>query len=152
MVHAVHTNDATIWNFAKFFNHAKTKGSMHCCNISNALILASENDFFLAYRTRFSAIFTSADKPYLTYPYPIRGIDKKRITTPVVNNGCIGSHVTLSLRRWELTPLRRHIRRQLSVGGRQRDTLMATPMLKSNSGDQKVCKKKNLSWFFCEAS
>ena len=25
---------------------------------------------------------------------------------------------------------------------------MATPMLKSNAGDQKECKKKNLSWFF----
>ena len=25
---------------------------------------------------------------------------------------------------------------------------MATPTLKLNAGDQKVCKKKNLSWFF----
>ena len=25
---------------------------------------------------------------------------------------------------------------------------MATPTLKSNAGDQKVCNKKNLSWFF----
>ena len=25
---------------------------------------------------------------------------------------------------------------------------MATPTLKSNAGDQRVCKKKNLSWFF----
>ena len=41
--------------------------------------------FFLAYQTSFSAIFTSADKPYLTYPYPIRGMDKKRITTRDVN-------------------------------------------------------------------
>ena len=32
--------------------------------------------FFLAYPTRLSAIFTSADKSYLTYPYPTRGIDK----------------------------------------------------------------------------
>ena len=32
---------------------------------------------FLAYPTRFAAIFTSADKPYLTYPYPTRGINKK---------------------------------------------------------------------------
>ena len=28
------------------------------------------------------------------------------------------------------------------------DSLMATPTLKSNSGDQKVCKKKNLPWLF----
>ena len=33
----------------------------------------------------FSAIFTGADKSYLTYPYPTRGIDKKRTTTCVVN-------------------------------------------------------------------
>ena len=25
---------------------------------------------------------------------------------------------------------------------------MVTPTLKSNAGDQKVCKKKNLSWLF----
>ena len=30
----------------------------------------------------------------------------------------------------------------------ERDTLLAPPMLKSNAGDQKVCKKKNLSWLF----
>ena len=42
---------------------------------------------FLAYQTRFTAIFTSADKSYLrpTYLYPTRGIDKKRIITRVVN-------------------------------------------------------------------
>ena len=34
--------------------------------------------YVLAYQTRFSAIFTSADKSYLTYtyPYPTLGIDK----------------------------------------------------------------------------
>ena len=32
---------------------------------------------FLAYQKRFSVIFTSADKPYLTYPYPTRGIAKQ---------------------------------------------------------------------------
>ena len=26
---------------------------------------------------------------------------------------------------------------------------MGTPTLKSNAGDQRVCKKKNLSWLFC---
>ena len=30
----------------------------------------------------------------------------------------------------------------------ERDLLMASPMLKSNFADQKVCKKKNLSWLF----
>ena len=32
-----------------------------------------------------STIFTSANKSYLTYPYPTRGVDKKRIRTRVVN-------------------------------------------------------------------
>ena len=27
------------------------------------------------------------------------------------------------------------------------DSLMTAPTLKSNDGDHKVCKKKNLSWF-----
>ena len=39
----------------------------------------------LAYQTRLSAIFTSADKSCLTYTYPTRGIDKNRITTRVAN-------------------------------------------------------------------
>ena len=34
--------------------------------------------------------------------------------------GCIGDDVTLSVRRLELTSLRRHIRRQIQNGGRQR--------------------------------
>ena len=53
-----------------------------------------------AHQTRFSVIFTSADKSYLTYPYPIHGIDKKRITICFVNMccqyiGCIWGHVNL---------------------------------------------------------
>ena len=38
---------------------------------------------FLAYQTEVSAIFTSADKPYPTYPYPTRGIDNQRTSGPV---------------------------------------------------------------------
>ena len=34
------------------------------------------------------------------------------------------------------------------VNRKERDSLMATPTLKSNAGDRKVCKKKNLSWLF----
>ena len=34
---------------------------------------------------RLSYIPLSEHKSYLTYPYPTRGIDKKRITTRVVN-------------------------------------------------------------------
>ena len=33
------------------------------------------------------------------------------------------------------------------VNVQERDSLMATPALKSNAGGQKVCKKKNLSRF-----
>ena len=73
--------------------------------IFNPHITTIKDSYILAYQTRFSAIFTSADKSYLTYPYPTRGIDKKQRTTRVA----IGGHVTLSLRRWELTSLWRHI-------------------------------------------
>ena len=37
--------------------------------------------YVLAYLTRFSVIFTSADKSCLTYPYPTRWKDKNRIPT-----------------------------------------------------------------------
>ena len=55
------------------------------CKKRFSAIFTSADKTFLIYQTRFSAIFTSADKSYLTYPYPTRGIDKKRITTRVVN-------------------------------------------------------------------
>ena len=54
----------------------------------------------LAYQTRFSAIFSGTDKS-LTYPYPTRGVDKKRIITCCQYIG-IGGHITLLLRCWEL--------------------------------------------------
>ena len=61
------------------------------------------------------------------------------------------SYITVSL--W------RHIRHQRSIvqyGGCKRkatwllhgDSFMATPTLKSNTGDRNVCKKNNLSWLF----
>ena len=34
------------------------------------------------------------------------------------------------------------------VNIQERDSLMATPTLKSSAGDEKVCKRKNLSWLF----
>ena len=34
------------------------------------------------------------------------------------------------------------------VNVKQHASLMGTPTLKSNAGDQKVCKKKNPSWLF----
>ena len=58
---------------------------------------------------------------FLTYPYPTRGTDKKMNNETCCQYiGCIGGHVTLSLRRWELTSLRRHIRRQFSKWRTQR--------------------------------
>ena len=47
--------------------------------------------------SRFSTIFTSADKSFLTYPYLTHGIDKKDNSRCCQYFGCIG-HVTLSLR------------------------------------------------------
>ena len=35
---------------------------------------------------------------------------------------------------------------KFQYGGRQRDSFMTTPTLKSNAGDQDVCMKKNISW------
>ena len=34
------------------------------------------------------------------------------------------------------------------VNVNERDSFMATPTLKSNAGDRKMCKKKNLLWLF----
>ena len=36
-----------------------------------------QRKLFLAYQTRVSSIFTSADKSYLTYPFPTCGMDKQ---------------------------------------------------------------------------
>ena len=72
-----------------------------------------QHSSFLAYQTMFSAIFTSSVKSYLTYPYLIVGKIKTNNNTCCQYIGCIEGHVTLSLRRWKLTSLRRHILRQL---------------------------------------
>ena len=74
----------------------------------------NEAHIFLHTRRSFRD-FARADKFYLPYPYHFRGIDKKNTTTYCQYTGCVGGQVTLSLRRWELTSLRRHIRRQLSI-------------------------------------
>ena len=70
---------------------------------------------FLAHQTRFSTIFTSADKSYLTHPNPTHGIDQKRISVGCQYIGCIGGHITLLLRHWDLMSVRHHIRRQLLI-------------------------------------
>ena len=57
---------------------------------------------FLAYQTKFSAIFTF----YLTYSYLTRGIDKKKKKKKkkkTNNIGCVEGHVILSLGHCELT-------------------------------------------------
>ena len=46
--------------------------------------VVGECKYILAYRTRFSAIFTSADKSYPTYPYLTRGIDKKSVVNILI--------------------------------------------------------------------
>ena len=95
-----------------------------------------------------SAIFTSADKSYITYPYPTCGIDKKTNNNMYCQYiGCIGGHITLSLRHWELTSLRRHIWCQLSMWRMSAYRNDATPTLKSNAGS-KGLQDKNLSWLF----
>ena len=77
---------------------------------------------------RFSTIFTSADKSYLTYPYPTRFVDKIRISTRVVNTRVktVADVITTS------------IFNMADVNVWERDSLMATPALKLNAEDQKV--------------
>ena len=96
------------WSFSRFLPHEIFK------KLTGMTI--GQEKIFLAHQTRFSAILISADKSYLTYPYPTCGIDKKSNTTTCCQYiGCIEGHVTLSLRHWELTSLLCHIRRQLST-------------------------------------
>ena len=64
------------------------------------------------------------------------------------NIGCIEGHVILLLRRWELMSLWRHIQRHFSKWRTSTYRNITHPMLKSNAGDQRVCKKKNPSWLF----
>ena len=73
-----------------------------------------------------SAIFTSADKSCLTYPYPTLGRKKKQKKKRITNNtccqyiGCIGTHVTLSLRRCSWHPCHVTCDVNFQYGGRQR--------------------------------
>ena len=102
--------------------------------------------FVLAYQTKVSVIFISADKSYLTYPYPNRGMHKnelphvlsihwlyKRSHNSVAKTLEVDviatSHTTSS---FKMAP----------VNVQERDQSTATPTLKSIAGDQKVCKKK----------
>ena len=111
-----------------------------------------QRKLFLAYQTRVSSIFTSADKSYLTYPYPTRGMDKKQITTRDVNTllyrrsrysvvKALGFHVIATSHTTSTFNI-------VDVNVQEYDSLMTAPTFKSNDGDHKVCKKKNPSWFF----
>ena len=47
------------------------------------MVIICCDSFFFAHQTRFSAIFTSADTSYFTYPYPTHGIDNQKTSDPV---------------------------------------------------------------------
>ena len=119
--------------------------------LSGYLMTRRAEYFILAYQTRFSRF-----SPVLTNLILPTLVDKKRITTCCQYTGCIGGHITQLLRRWELISfMRRHKGYQLSicpnipdVKVEELDLLMVTPKLHSSAGDQKLCKKKNLSWLF----
>ena len=49
--------------------------------VSVNLHVSGKGTFFLVHQ----AIFTSADKSYLTYPYPTPGMDKNKKTTRAAN-------------------------------------------------------------------
>ena len=82
-----------------------------------------KDSYILAYQMKFSTIFTSADKSYLTYSSDPVGQIKKKNNTCCQYIVCIRDYVILSLKdvlswrhwRFELTSLRRQIRRQLSI-------------------------------------
>ena len=85
-------------------------------------------------------IFTSADKFYLTYPYPTGEIDKKRMKnvlsihrlyTVVKTFGVdiIATSHTMSTFSMAFVKVL------------ECDSLIVTPVLKLNAGNQKVCKK-----------
>ena len=89
---------------------------------------------FLAYQTRFSTIFPSADKSYLTYPYPTRGIDKKLTITCVINTlvvyrrSCNSVIKTLGIDVTE-TSYTTSTFNMADINVQERDSLMATPTL-----------------------
>ena len=92
---------------------------------------------FIAYQTRFSAIFTCADKSYLTHPYLTHGTDKQvaeRAMIAHLNPMCQSQISFQKTYEWamEITGLKE---RQV----KQHDSFMATPTIKSNTGDRKVC-------------
>ena len=106
---------------------------------------------FLHTRQGFLLFSPSADKSYLTYPYPTRWVDKIRITTCVCQYiGCLGGHITLSLDfgSWRHCNVTYDINFQYSGCQRTGTWLIYGDSLQLNAGDQKVCKKKNLSWSF----
>ena len=97
---------------------------------------------FLAYQTRLSAFFTSADKSYLTYPYMtcIKIVQQHVL----VIHGLYGRSHNSVVKTLELTSYMTLPFNMADVNINERDSFMATPTLK-NAGDRKVCKKKNLS-------
>ena len=101
------------------------------------------------YFPRFSPALTNL----MTYPYPTSGVDKKWTTTRMCCQyiGCIDDHVTLSLdvRSWRHCNVTYDVNFQFGRGQRIRTWLVnGDSFVESNAGDQKVCKKKNLSWLF----
>ena len=112
-----------------------------------------KNKECLAYQTRFSSIFTSADKSDLTYPYPTRDIDKKtnnNICCQLIHLLYRGSDSVIKMLGVDViaTSDTTSAFYMADINVQELDSWMVTPMLKSDAGDQKVCKKKNLSWLF----
>ena len=120
--------------------------------IFNPHFTTIKDSYILAHQTRFSVIFTSNDKYYLTYTYPPHGIDKNRKQHVLPIHWLYRRSRKSVVKTFEFDVIATsHTASNFNMADinvYEHDSFMATPMLKSNTGDQKVCKKKNLSWLF----
>ena len=85
---------------------------------------------FLAYQTRLSPIFISANKMVFGCIWSCNSVVKTLGVDVIATSQATSTFNSADVSEYK------------------RCTLMAMPTLKSNAGDQKVCKKKNLPWFF----
>ena len=92
--------------------------------------------------------FSRADKSYLACSCLTGGMGGKQMATCCRCTGCVGGRVALSLKHWELTSHTTSNFNVADVSVYGWDSLVGTPTWKSNAPDQKICKKKNLSWLF----
>ena len=104
---------------------------------------------FLAYWTKFSTIFTSADNSYLTYPYPTRVIDKK------MNNNMLSMHWLYRMSRYSIINFQygRHQRKEtllvncdiyMKSKRKISKCMQAKESIRNFDADRKICPSGSL--------